>query len=60
MQEQERLKYLKFALIVFGIIFIVGLPSMMMWLWPSGWAWTPRQFEYEQMMIGVYATLGVF
>jgi hypothetical protein len=60
MQEEERLKYLKFALIVFGIIFIVGLPLMMMWLWPSGWAWTPRQLEYEQMTIGVYATLGVF
>lgn len=60
MQQEERLRYLKGVLIVLGIIFIVGLPLMMMWLWPSGWAWTPRQPEYEQMMIGVYATLGVF
>jgi len=29
-------------------------------VWPSGWVWLPRQHEYEQMMIGVYATLGIF
>ena len=28
--------------------------------WPSGWAWTPGQSEYEQMIVGIYATLGVF
>ena len=33
---------------------------MMMWVWPSGWGWTPGQPEYEQMIMGVYATLGVF
>ncbi len=59
MLEHEKIKYLKVALIVFGIIFIAGL-YMMMWIWPSGWGWTPRQPEYEQMIIGVYATLGVF
>jgi len=32
----------------------------MMWIWPSGWACTPRQPEDEQMIIGVYATLGIF
>ena len=31
-----------------------------MQLWPTGWVWLPRQYEYEQMMIGVYATLGFF
>jgi hypothetical protein len=31
-----------------------------MWVWPSGWTWEPRQSEYEQMMLGIYATLGVF
>lgn len=60
MQQEERLKYLKCTLIVLGIIFIVGIPVMMMWMWPSGWAWTPRQSEYEQMIMGIYATLGVF
>ncbi len=32
----------------------------MMASWPSGWRWQPKQPEYEQMILGVYATLGVF
>jgi hypothetical protein len=60
MQQNEKLKYLKVALIVFGIIFIAGIYVMMMWVWPSGWGWAPRQPEYEQMIMGIYATLGVF
>jgi hypothetical protein len=60
MTDAERLKYLKFALYLFGAIFIFGIYLMMMWVWPSGWGWTPRQPEYEQMIMGVYATLGVF
>ncbi len=60
MQEEDKLKYLKIALRVFGAIFIVGLFLMMHWIWPDGWAWTPRQPEYEQMIMGVYVTLGIF
>jgi len=60
MQQEEKLKYLKIALYVFGVIFIVGVPAMLMWIWPSGWGWTPAQPEYEQMIMGIYATLGVF
>ena len=60
MQQDEKLKYLKIALYLFGTIFIVGVPAMMMWIWPSGWGWTPPQPEYEQMIMGIYATLGVF
>lgn len=60
MENEVKLKYLKIALYVGGFIFIVGLPAMMMWIWPSGWGWTPPQPEYEHMMMGVYATLGVF
>jgi FtsH-binding integral membrane protein len=33
---------------------------MLMKAWPSGWVWLPRQTEYEQMMMGVYGTLGLF
>jgi hypothetical protein len=29
-------------------------------IWPSGWSWEPRHSEYEQMIMGIYATLGVF
>ncbi len=60
MQQEEKLKFLTVALYAFGVIFILGVPAMMMWIWPSGWGWTPPQPEYEQMIMGVYATLGVF
>ncbi|WP_237059296.1 DUF6632 domain-containing protein [Microbulbifer sediminum] len=51
---------LRVVLVVFGLFFIFGIYAMMMWVWPEGWGWTPRQYEYEQMIMGVYATLGVF
>jgi hypothetical protein len=60
MDEDTRLGYLKVALRIFGIFLIVGIYPLMNWLWPAGWAWEPRQTEYEQMIAGVYATLGVF
>lgn len=46
MLQEDKLKYLKIALIVFGIIFIFGVPLMMMCIWPSGWSWLPRQHTY--------------
>ncbi len=60
MDAAARLRYLKIALVVFGLIFLLGIYPMMMWVWPEGWGWTPRQYEYEQMIMGIYATLGVF
>ena len=60
MDNATQLKYLSISLYVFGAIFTVGVYLMMMWIWPSGWSWEPRQPEYEQMIMGVYATLGVF
>ncbi len=60
MNDELKLRYLKIALVVIGIIFIAGIYLMMMWVWPSGWSWTPRQPEYEQMIMGIYVTLGVF
>lgn len=29
-------------------------------LWPSGWVWHPENSAYLQMILGIYATLGVF
>jgi hypothetical protein len=55
-----RLSYLRVALILVGLIFIFGVYPLMMALWPSGWRWSPNQAQYEQMILGVYATLGVF
>ena len=60
MSPATRLRLLQVALVVFGLIFLFGVYPMMMALWPSGWRWNPNQPEYEQMILGVYATLGVF
>lgn len=60
MTEAQRDKYLALALRVFGVFLMVGVYPLMNWLWPDGWAWEPRQSEYEQMIAGIYATLGVF
>jgi len=59
MNEESKSRYLSLALYLFGVIFIFGI-FLMMQIWPAGWGWEPRQPEYEQMIIGVYATLGVF
>jgi hypothetical protein len=42
------------------LIFIFAVDPLMSVLWPSGWRWQPNQPEYEQMILGIYATLGVF
>ena len=56
--KKRKRRYLQIALVLIGILFLSLYPLMQ--LWPSGWVWLPRQHEYEQMMIGVYATLGIF
>jgi hypothetical protein len=47
------------ALIAFGLVFIFGI-FILNRLWPSGWAWEPEQPAYLHMILGIYATLGVF
>jgi hypothetical protein len=54
----ERHRYLRIALIVVGIAFLLIYPLMK--FWAAGWAWQPGQYEYEQMIVGIYATLGAF
>jgi hypothetical protein len=56
--SDSRERALRVALVVFGIAFLLVYPLMR--VWPSGWAWQPSQHEYEQMIVGIYATLGVF
>jgi len=60
MDGTSRVRLLRAALILTGVIFIFGVYPLMMSVWPSGWRWQPNQPEYEQMILGVYATLGVF
>jgi len=50
---------LRIALIAIGAIFVVGV-FLLMRLWPDGFAWEPRQSEYEQMILGIYVVLGIF
>jgi hypothetical protein len=57
---KARLRCLRIVLILVGLIFIIGVYPLMNAWWPSGWRWQPNQPEYEQMILGVYATLGVF
>ena len=55
-----RERALKVVLVVVGLIMLFGLYPLMNFLWPSGWRWQPNQTEYEQMIQGIYATLGIF
>lgn len=56
--DDDRRQKLRIALVVFGIACLLVYPLMI--VWPSGWAWQPSQHEYEQMIVGIYATLGIF
>lgn len=59
MANQESL--LKLALAVFGFIFLLVYPLAI--VWPSGWAWHQgalQDSQYFMMIVGIYATLGVF
>ena len=60
MQKEEKLKYLKIALYVIGVTYVIGIYLMMRWIWPAGWGWEPAQPEYENMILGVYAVLGIY
>ena len=61
--EPDPTKYLRIALRLVGVAFIVGIYTFIN-VWPSGWSWHAGQSHhlphYLQMILGVYATLGVF
>ena len=59
MAQVDGTKYLRLALIVVGLIFIFGIYPLTI-IWPSGWSWHAGQSDYLQMILGIYATLGVF
>lgn len=50
---------LRVALVVIGLTFIFGIYAQTV-LWPSGWSWGHGSSHYLMMIIGIYATLGVF
>jgi len=60
MNESNRIKYLRIALWVFGLFSILGFWPLTL-IWPSGWAWhTEGRSYYLEMIMGIYATLGIF
>lgn len=54
-------RLLQILLVAFGVVFcLIWLLAI---VWPSGWAWhegPPMASQYYMMIVGVYATLGVF
>jgi hypothetical protein len=60
MSSENRVKYLRAALIGSGLVFLFGVYPLTI-LWPAGWAWHHTgQSLYLQMILGIYGTLGVF
>jgi len=59
MSDESRLSYLRIALIAVGLISIFGIYPLGL-IWPSGWTWGHGHSHYLYMIVGVYATLGVF
>ena len=60
MSDDIKQKLLKIFLFVTCLFFVIGLYPMMNYVAPESWGWGPRQSEYEQMIVIIYATLGVF
>jgi len=60
MASATHLGPLRVALVLIGIVFIFGVYPLTI-LWPSGWTWhMSGHSTYLQMILGIYATLGVF
>lgn len=59
LSDANRLRYLRVMLAVVGLIFVFGIYPLGV-VWPSGWAWGHGHSHYLMMILGVYATLGVF
>lgn len=54
-------RLLQVALVAFGTVMVLLYPLAV--AWPSGWAWhegAPHESRYFMMIVGLYATLGVF
>ena len=59
MNPEQKEKFLKLALRLFGVIFILVYPIGI--VWPSGWIWHGGEGQYYfQMIVGIYFVLGVY
>ena len=59
MANGNRLAALRVVLVAVGLIFTFAIYPLGV-LWPSGWTWGQGHSHYLMMIIGVYATLGIF
>src|ERR1041385_2720666 len=59
MTGATRLFYLRIMLIAVGLFSIFVFYPLLI-VWPSGWAWGHGHSHYPMMIVGLYATLGVF
>lgn len=59
MTGSTRIAALRYSMIGVGAIFIFGIQTLA-WVWPSGWSWGVGHSHYWPMILGVYATLGMF
>ncbi len=60
MNPASRLRFLHVVLVLAGLVFLLGVYPLRRAWWPSGWRWHPHQPEYGQMILRIFATLGVF
>jgi len=59
MNPNAKETYLRIALRLFGVVFLLVYPLSI--VWPSGWVWHGGEgVYYFQMIVGVYAVLGIF
>lgn len=61
MKPSTSYRLLQIALAFFGTVMLLLYPLAV--VWPSGWAWhhgAPYQSDYFMMIVGLYATLGLF
>jgi hypothetical protein len=60
MTEAHRIKYLRIVLVAVGLTFTFGIWPLTI-IWPSGWSWhAGGRSYYLEMILAVYATLGIF
>ena len=58
MSDANRLLYLRINLVIIGLAMLGFYPLSI--VWPSGWTWGHGHSHYLLMIVGLYATLGVF
>ena len=61
MASSRSYRLLQLSLVAFGAVMILLYPLAV--VWPSGWAWhpgAPYESDYFMMIVGLYATLGLF